>query len=231
MANKTVNYERFPSSYFSGSNIKIYFNNIFLDEATSLQFVLQEKTLPINGYMSYTFDDIARGSRLVQGQLSINYKDENYLNSLAEAAMVRENDNDQNLSLSEEIGVKKNSDSQEVKELLLDYMKKGWSSQFDSLSNDLENRIWNQDDSINKSAQGRSYFPNKKKTFDIVIEYGPYYRDYLEEIEKVHAENINKGTVKRIKNIQLNSIQERIDSSGKPIQEVYGFIAEDIVRN
>lgn len=65
--------------YYSSLDGELYFGNIFIDEVTNISWQMQQQALPIYGYNSYTFDDIATGNRIVQGQFSINFTEENFL--------------------------------------------------------------------------------------------------------------------------------------------------------
>lgn len=70
--------------YYSAIDAELYFGDIFIDEVTNITWTVQQQTLPIYGYNSYTFDDMAVGSRLVQGQFAVNFIKENYLLSIQE---------------------------------------------------------------------------------------------------------------------------------------------------
>lgn len=73
-------YQYFPEEYFTGADISIYFNDIFIDEITGLSYSLQETVKPIFGYASYTWDAIARGTRIIQGEFRIAFKEAQYIN-------------------------------------------------------------------------------------------------------------------------------------------------------
>lgn len=68
--------------YYSSVDAEIYFGDQFVDEVTAISFQVQQQTMPIFGYNSYTFDDIALGSRLISGQFSINFTKNNYLSEV-----------------------------------------------------------------------------------------------------------------------------------------------------
>lgn len=68
--------------YYSSVDAEIYFGSIFIDEVTSITWTIQQQAMPIFGYNSYTFDDIAVGSRLVQGQFAVNFTKAGYLKEL-----------------------------------------------------------------------------------------------------------------------------------------------------
>lgn len=84
-------FEFFPEEYFNSSNISIYFENIFIDEITRLSFSLQEQLMPIYGYNDYVPKMYARGSRLIQGQFGINFKEAYYLRRVISEASANRN--------------------------------------------------------------------------------------------------------------------------------------------
>ncbi len=71
--------------YFSGAQAHIYIGGILLDEVTSLQWSVQQSKVPVYGYASQFFNEMAKGSIIVQGQLSINFIEPNYLYSVLDA--------------------------------------------------------------------------------------------------------------------------------------------------
>lgn len=67
------------TQYYSSLDADILFGGIFIDEVVSINWQVQQNALPIFGYNSYTFDDIAVGSRMVQGSFTVNFTEANYL--------------------------------------------------------------------------------------------------------------------------------------------------------
>lgn len=65
--------------YYSSLDADILFGGIFIDEVVNITWQVQQNAMPIFGYNSYTFDDIAVGSRLIQGQFTVNFIEANYL--------------------------------------------------------------------------------------------------------------------------------------------------------
>lgn len=65
--------------YYSSLDADILFGGLFIDEVVSINWQVQQNAMPIFGYNSYTFDDIAVGSRLVQGTFTVNFTEANYL--------------------------------------------------------------------------------------------------------------------------------------------------------
>jgi len=79
MAKSVLDTQVYDLDYFSGSQMFLYIGNVWLDEVTSLQYTTQQIKTPIYGYASQLWDDCAAGHVLVQGQFSINFKEQGYL--------------------------------------------------------------------------------------------------------------------------------------------------------
>jgi hypothetical protein len=65
--------------YFAGTDAEIYFDEIYIDEVVQIQYQIQQNTMPLFGYNSYVYDQIARGSRVINGSFTINFTQANYL--------------------------------------------------------------------------------------------------------------------------------------------------------
>jgi len=65
--------------YFSSSQCFLYIGDVWVDEITSLEYVTQQNKTPIYGYASQLWDDCAAGQVIVQGQFTINFKEQGYL--------------------------------------------------------------------------------------------------------------------------------------------------------
>lgn len=65
--------------YFTGSQMFLYIGDVWVDEITSLEYVIQQQKIPLYGYASQLFDDTAAGRVLVQGSFTINFKEQGYL--------------------------------------------------------------------------------------------------------------------------------------------------------
>lgn len=77
-----VEHQWFPPEYFSSADVSIYMGDVFLSEVSMLSFTLEEKLFPIYSYASYTYDEMARGNRIVSGQLAIPFTEAGYLDSI-----------------------------------------------------------------------------------------------------------------------------------------------------
>jgi hypothetical protein len=57
----------------------LYIGDVWVDEITSLQYATTQSKAPIYGYASQLWDDCAAGQVIVQGQFTINFKEQGYL--------------------------------------------------------------------------------------------------------------------------------------------------------
>lgn len=65
----TVNGKR----YYSSIDAEIYFGDRYIDEIVQISWNIDQATLPLYGYNSYVFDDIAVGARQITGSFMINF--------------------------------------------------------------------------------------------------------------------------------------------------------------
>lgn len=65
--------------YFSSLDAEIYFGDKYIDEIVQVQWAIEQSTLPLYGYNSYTFDDIAVGARQISGMFVINFTKANFM--------------------------------------------------------------------------------------------------------------------------------------------------------
>lgn len=79
MKHNEVVTEVYDQEYFSGSQMFLYIGDVWLDEVVSLSYSRQQSKSPIFGYASQLFDDVAAGQVIVQGNFTINYKEQGYL--------------------------------------------------------------------------------------------------------------------------------------------------------
>ena len=69
----------YNSEYFSGAQVCLYIGDTLIDEVVSLSFQVSQSRSPIYGYSSMLFDDVSVGNVLVQGEMTINFKEAGYL--------------------------------------------------------------------------------------------------------------------------------------------------------
>ena len=69
----------YDQEYYDGNQASIYIGDVWVDEITSISYTCQQSKSPIYGYASQLFDDTAAGQVLVQGNFSMNFKEQGYL--------------------------------------------------------------------------------------------------------------------------------------------------------
>lgn len=74
------NYITYPYDYFAGSNAKIFFGDVWVDDIITIQYRAEQNKLPVYGYSSQYYDAILKGQVIVQGSLAIAFKEVGYLN-------------------------------------------------------------------------------------------------------------------------------------------------------
>lgn len=65
--------------HFAAVEARIYFGDVYIDEAQYINFSVAQNTIPIMGYNSYVTDVFAQGSRIIQGSFIINFTKSSYL--------------------------------------------------------------------------------------------------------------------------------------------------------
>ena len=73
--------DKYDSSYWSGGHVDVYANDVLLD-SVQVSYQIVERVHPYYGYASYVADRMHHGTRLVTGELTLNFKRYNYLFSL-----------------------------------------------------------------------------------------------------------------------------------------------------
>lgn len=72
--------------YYSTIDAEIYFGNNYVEDVVALDWTVNQNTTPLFGYNSYTYDEVARGARIIEGTFGINFISPNYLFKILEAA-------------------------------------------------------------------------------------------------------------------------------------------------
>lgn len=65
--------------YYSSVDAEIYFGDYYIDEIAHIAYSIEQNVMPLYGYNSYVFDEMAVGSRIINGQFTINFTKANYL--------------------------------------------------------------------------------------------------------------------------------------------------------
>ena len=77
-----LNYATYKYDYFSGCQSKVYFGDIWVDDIITIQWNSTQGKTPIYGYASQNFDAVAKGTFIVEGSLTVSFKEVGYLNAI-----------------------------------------------------------------------------------------------------------------------------------------------------
>lgn len=226
----------YPIEYFSSADVSIYIGNQLIDELNTLSFQLQENVLPISGYASRTFDEIARGKRQISGNFSINFKSNNYLNKIFKdytekktptrkkeaSTLIREEYTSPGFNDPIEEMVKKSKNKEEFNAEIERLREKYWGAEKAKASRVENNEPYFFDNGGTDEAQIiEEYEELRKKGFTIEIQYGDdFRRDGMQ----------NNEAVRKLYGVQLTGFGQRITLEGQPVREVYSFMAKDLSR-
>jgi hypothetical protein len=233
-------YRLFPSDYFSGCDIALYFGNIYIDEITSLQFMMQEQILPLYGYADFRYRDIPHGNRIVIGQFSINFKESAYIYLILDKIKRGTNN----------VATQNEWTQIDVEEMYERYKtgETGYNGRdtFETLADYYERAMWGGEKTdagiidFKEMMRKRRTEPFFDQGFTITVGYGQNhtafaarkdgtYQKVLGAYYEADSEHLPiEETVKTITGVHLFKVDQRFDTSGQPIQEVYNFFAKDI---
>lgn len=74
--------DQFDSAYWSGLDVQIYAGNTQLNEAIQVSYAISEQVRPYYGYSDYTPARMYHGARIIQGEISLNFKRDGFIFSL-----------------------------------------------------------------------------------------------------------------------------------------------------
>jgi hypothetical protein len=224
-----VEVDEFNSSYYSGIDMSVYFEEIFIDEVIALQFSVQEMVMPYVGYASYTFDKVARGARQIQGSFTINFRERAYI-----PTMLRQL---KNLEISPDPVLNKGNPNaiseirRDIKnDLTLDmFVAKREKYDFGDIAEAYKRNLWGENYS-NNPAKGfvqnlvrdngsrQPLFDSSSNGFDILLKWGQ-----PEEVDR--SNDRTWGTLEKLISCHITGMGKEIDDSGRPILESYSFLA------
>lgn len=70
-ASKNREHNVFTEEYFGGADTFVYINGVRYENISAVSFSIREQQKPIYGYGSRTYDDLATGTRIVQGAIKV----------------------------------------------------------------------------------------------------------------------------------------------------------------
>lgn len=191
--------------HYSGSQVTVFVDDIWIDDAASFDISIQTQKSPYYGYGSQHFDLVAKGKVLVQGTLTINYKDPNYLWVI----LAHRDAKEKSLKRAEEQKKRDELNRPLASDLLVERMQLVESEEgFQNIADLYLEKYWNapaKDPLIPEE-------PMNHRRFDLHFLY----------------KGDSPGVIERVEGVELMGKAKTVVSSGEPVQEVYHFIARKL---
>ncbi len=208
--------------YFSGAQAQIYIGGILLDEITTLQWNEHQSKVPLYGYASQYFDEVARGAVLVQGQFSINFIQPNYLYSVLRAVNLK---TEKGHASSKQEAVK-----EKLRNIVLEHTEP---------TNPADSNLWETVKEIDKRTQSGRFFKLMNDTI-----WGTSRRAKRQTMAgRADRFDVNGFDIKvnfqleasgrpqctqTIENVHILGSSKALVIDEQPVQEVYSFYARKI---
>lgn len=203
--------------YPSGTQMKVFFGNIWIDDIVTLGFDLAEGKVPFYGYASKYFDAVGSGTIIVQGSFSIAFKKPEYISQTIEALraspfisgdVLRALGNKRAAQLGQERAKALEGSGSRSYEEVLDLARVDDFGNFQGLAEGLKRSIWKTGRDVGYSPTDHDRTPEGtiQSGFDIIINYG-------------------KDAQKVIQDCHITGVHQAGQASGEPILEVYSFFA------
>lgn len=187
--------------YYSNIDAEIYINGEWIEDINSIQWDIQQRTIPLYGFNSYTFDDIARGTRIISGRFTINFTEPRFI----ENAIAKNSPETKSI----DYGNSKVADYEDVEELGMN------ATDASSVSKIIENKS---DAPIFPSTDKTSSVNRTKRgCFDIDIVCGG------------QTQMANNPLHIILKNCVITSVSSMRSQDGDVAREMYQFYAQDFV--
>lgn len=204
--------------YYSSAEAKLFFGGEELEEIVTINWTMQEPKMPLYGYNSFTFDEVAVGSRIIQGTFIINYLVPNYLAKIVKtnaATTAVDNKNTEQSQSDEDKAAEKEITISSEESTANDQSTVGKKITTAATAHD------NKSDSLYSSDSGEGgkidhhkAHTNLPQNFSIKVRYG----------------SDKEGTVPCITfdEVWLQSMGQTLTENGSPVYEQYSFIARDM---
>ncbi len=225
--------------FYSGSQITVWFGNIFMDDINSIQWARTQNKRPIYGYASQEFDAVARGTVLIQGNFSINFRQVGYLTAVMEE--IKDIYKDITGGLASEEKAKFNNESwPHIRRLIGHHLRNGTfgpttsqqikdigdSADFLELAKIYEDTIWGEASAIDEHGKQRKIAADISQSeiipngFNILVTYGN-----TSGSENQTLNSRLQSTTKALNGVHLTGESQAVQVGGQPVQEQYNFIA------
>jgi len=221
-------------SYYSGSQISIWFGDIWVEDINHVTFQYSQEKRPIYGYASQYLDAVAKGQVLIQGNFVINFREKGYLSYII-ANLPKLETTLKSTITGQDLGERLKS----VRGMISTHLRNGTfgPTTYDQIVELAEkenfweevelyeNVIWGTgEDKDNPKyiatpdVLQQEEFPNG---FNILITYGN-----VSAQESHTIQDMTTSTTKSLNGVHLLGSSQVIRATGEPVQEAYSFLAK-----
>lgn len=196
--------------YYSGNQASLFIGDVWVDDITSIDYTLQHTRMPQYGYGSQHFDFVPKGSIIITGSFTINFREPNYL------WLVLERYKDFNKTREERLFDREQFIAQEKAVTYIDDQRVRLEEFFNT-----EDPKKAQESLISQAREfdgisepvGDENFNHR--AFNILMGYG--------------YELNNESPGETIQSVHIMGKSKVINADGRPIAEQYNFIARKLV--
>lgn len=79
---KLTNFANYPQDFYTGSQVKVFFGAIWVDDIATIQWQTNHSKQPLWGYADHQFRAVSKGQFLVNGQFTVVFKETGFLNAI-----------------------------------------------------------------------------------------------------------------------------------------------------
>jgi len=241
--------------YFSGSTIRVFFENIWVDDVITLQFNASQQKTPIYGYASQFFNAVANGTFIIQGTFAIAFKESGYLYTILNKLKDKNNDADVAQAVKDakrdnarlaRLTTASPAYGRVANTTKIDYLTiENWLgtdsagvSNFENIAESLEDVLWGVDD-YDKLAGSNNPGPIRKqnripRADELDRKENPFKVGRIGDGYDIIITygDINDGpanhTVKTLSGIHITGSSQTLAPTGEPVVEVYSFFARSL---
>jgi hypothetical protein len=195
----------YPNPYYAGPQIALFIGDRWVGDGVTVTWTETSNKTPLYGYASSHFDAVAKGTILVQGQLSIAYTSPDYLYEI--------------LSRYSESEGRQSMFPTDINDPIEKAKKLFWNLQ-DTTTNLVGRRPLEYGFEDGFAGQIR-------RGFDIRIFFGA--QEFIRDSITTWGKGIDikvGGHIREIRDVHLTSCSTTVTPSGEPIAETYSFFAK-----
>jgi hypothetical protein len=224
-------------SYYSGSQISIWFGDIWVDDIKYIRWQYNQEKRPIYGYASQHFDGVAKGQVILQGEFGINFRQQGYISYVMEQLPRLYRNLQTGRSAEENKDIWKS-----IRPVVSQHLRNGTfgpgilqevtdlakKPDFWEVAASYEEAIWGEESERSDKKKyietadilQQNILPNG---FNILVTYGDTQAADPQSLNDVMA-----STTKTLIGVHLLGTSQVIQTNGEPVEEAYAFMARDM---